>query len=165
MSRPFWAILLVIAFMLGVIADNVFQYFKPYSKEQAASFSESCGSNIMPLGRISREDIHIYPNEVCISLKEPYLAYYTDTGSMEPMLGRGAKGIEIQPKGPQDIHIGDIVSYRSEYAPGLVVHQVYNISYDENGWYATMKGINNKEADPGKVRFSQINKVLAVAIY
>ena len=165
MSRPFWAILLVIAFALGVIADNGFQYFKAYSKEQTASFSESCGSKLMPSGRISREDIHIYPDRACISLKEPYLAYYTDTGSMEPMLGNAAKGIEIQPKGPQDIYIGDIVSYRSEYATGLVVHQVYNISYDENGWYAVMKGINNKEADPGKVRFSQINKVLAVAIY
>ncbi|MDP3766325.1 MAG: hypothetical protein Q8R04_07475, partial [Nanoarchaeota archaeon] len=159
------AILLVIAFMLGVIVANAFQYFQGYSKEQTAAFSESCGSKIMPSGRISREDIHIYPNEVCISLKEPYLAYYTDTGSMEPMLGRGAKGIEIQPKGTQDIHTGDIVSYRSEYANGLVVHQVYNISYDENDWYAVMKGINNKDADPGRVRFNQINKVLAVAIY
>ncbi len=165
MGRPFWAILLVIAFILGVIAANSFQYFQGYSKEQAVSFSESCGSKIMPSGRVSIEDIHLYPNEVCIALKRPFVASYTDTGSMEPLLGSSAKGIEIQPKGSQDLYIGDIVSYRSEYASGLVVHQVYNISYDEDGWYAVMKGINNKEADPGRVRFSQINKVLAVAIY
>ena len=165
MSRPFWAILLVIAFALGVIAANAFQYFQGYSKEQTASFSESCGSKLMPSGRISGEDIHIYPDRACISLKEPSIASYTDTASMEPLLGSSAKGIEIQPNGPQDVHMGDIVSYRSEYANGLVVHQVYNISYDENGWYAVMKGINNKETDPGRVRFNQINKVLAIVVY
>lgn len=30
---------------------------------------------------------------------------------------------------------------------------------------AVMKDINNKEADPGKVRFNQINKILVLAIY
>jgi len=165
MNRPFWAILLVIAFALGVVAADGFQYFKPHSKEQTASFSESCGSIIMPAGRVAKEDIHIYPDRACISLKEPSIASYTDTASMKPMLGSSAKGIEIQPNGPQDVHMGDIVSYRSEYAHGLVVHQVFNISYDENGWYAVMKGINNKEADPGRVRFNQINKILVMAIY
>lgn len=59
MSRPFWAVLLI-AFMLGVGTDNAFQYFKGYSKEQTAPFSESCGSKLMPSGRVSREKTSIF---------------------------------------------------------------------------------------------------------
>ena len=44
-------------------------------------------------------------------------------------------------------------------------HTLKEIGYDEDGWYATMKGDNNPYTDPGKVRFDQIERLVVAIIY
>ena len=62
------------------------------------------------------------------------------------------------------IKIGDIVSY--SYVDGTtIIHRVAQIGNDENGWYAVAKGDNSSFADPDKVRFSQIKRVVVAIVY
>jgi hypothetical protein len=84
---------------------------------------------------------------------------------MDPVLDASANGIEIIPESEADIHVGDIVSYQSSSVEGTVIHRVVELGNDEEGWYAIMKGDNNQFADPGKVRFDQIKRVLVAVIY
>ncbi len=118
-----------------------------------------------PADRISQNDIHVLNNQVIIDVDEPEWAMFTDTNSMDPVFDAGANAIEIVPKSESEIEVGDIVSYKSEYADGTIIHRVAQIGQDENGWYATMKGDNNPNADPGKIRFSQIERVVVAVIY
>ena len=64
-----------------------------------------------------------------------------------------------------EISVGDIVSYNSEYASGTIIHRVIEISEDEAGWFCRVKGDNNKDTDPGKIRFSQIQRIVVAIIY
>ena len=63
------------------------------------------------------------------------------------------------------IKVGDIVSYSSEYADGAIIHRVIGKNMDDNGVYFILKGDNNPSADPGKIRFSQIRRVVIAIVY
>ncbi len=118
-----------------------------------------------PSDRITEDQIHVYNSRIIIDLENAEWASFTDTNSMDPVIDAGSNAIEIIPKVPEDIHIGDIVSYESEYADGVIIHRVIQIGNDDGGWYAVMKGDNNPEKDPGKIRFSQIRRVVVAIIY
>ena len=120
---------------------------------------------ISPYDHIKQDQIHVYPDRIVIDLKNANWAEFTDTNSMDPIFDKGANSFEITPESPEDVHIGDIISYKSEYAEGLIVHRVIDIGVDQKGWYCIVKGDNIKEPDPGKIRFSQIHGVLIGIIY
>ncbi|MEM4397868.1 MAG: hypothetical protein QW757_04570 [Candidatus Woesearchaeota archaeon] len=84
---------------------------------------------------------------------------------MDPVIDVGANAIQVIPKTEADIHVGDIISYVSDYADGIIIHRVIEIGYDEKGWYAIAKGDNNQRNDPGKIRFNQIKRVVVAIIY
>jgi len=84
---------------------------------------------------------------------------------MDPVLDEKANAIEIIPKSNNNIHVGDIISYKSDYADGTIIHRVIRIGNDEKGWYCIVKGDNNQSPDPGKIRFNQIKRVLVAIIY
>jgi signal peptidase I len=84
---------------------------------------------------------------------------------MEPLISDKAHGIELKPKSPSELKVGDVILYKSDFTTGLVIHRIIETGYDENGWYSIVKGDNNAEQDPGKVRFDQINGVLIGIIY
>ena len=118
-----------------------------------------------PSDWIAQQQIHLYDNKVVIDIENPQWAIFTDTNSMDPVIDAGAHAIEIVPESPEQISVGDIVSYKSEYADGNVIHRVVYIGEDEDGWYCKMKGDNNPFEDPGKVRFEQLQRVLVAIIY
>lgn len=118
-----------------------------------------------PADRISQNNIHVLGDKVIFDVNDPEWAMFTDTNSMDPVFDAGANAIEIIPKSESEIEVGDIVSYKSEYADGTIIHRVAAIGQDENGWYAVMKGDNNANADPGKIRFNQIQRVVVAIIY
>ena len=120
---------------------------------------------ISPFDWIEQDQIHMYPDRVVIDLQNPQWAVFTDTNSMDPVFDAGAHAIEVVPKSPEQIHVGDIVSYKSEYADGTVIHRVVETGEDSEGWYCRLKGDNNPFEDPGKVRFSQVQRVLVAIIY
>ena len=118
-----------------------------------------------PYDHIKENQIHVYDSRIIIDIDDPEWATFTDTNYMDPVIDYGANAIEIIPKTQNEVHVGDIVSYRSDYAEGIIIHRVIGTGYDSVGWYAVMKGDNNPEKDPGKVRFEQIQRIVVAIIY
>lgn len=118
-----------------------------------------------PYDWISENKIQVEGDKVTINIKNAQWAKFTDTNSMDPVIDKGANAIQIIPTDSSQIHIGDIVSYESEYTDGVIIHRIVEIGYDEDGWYSYLKGDNNPKNDPGRVRFSQIKRVTVAIIY
>ena len=133
----------------------------------AIGISDAQADNYIPSpqSRIKVEDISVYDNEIVLKVKNPQWAIFTDTNSMDPVIDSNSKAIEVVPNSPEDIHVGDIVAYRSKYVDGVVAHRVIETGYDSSGWYARLKGDNNPNADPEKVRMSQVKGIVAAIIY
>ena len=139
-----------------------------YSDKVTGSFAGAqhvVDGKAMPADRVSQEEIHVKNEKVILDIKNPKWSRFTDTKSMEPVLGKGAYGIHIVPKEPSDIDVGDIVAYRSDYADGTIIHRVIEKSKDDEGVYYVLKGDNNPSRDPGKVRFEQVERVLVAIVY
>lgn len=84
---------------------------------------------------------------------------------MERVLNEHSNAIEVSPESESEIQVGDIISYSSEYAEGTIIHRVARIGSDDKGWYCIAKGDNNPSEDPGRIRFSQIERVVIAIIY
>jgi len=114
---------------------------------------------------IAEEDIHIGATGFSVDVANPQWAKFTNTNSMDPFIDENSHAIQIFPQSTDDIHVGDVVSYEHPYAPNAVlIHRVIEVG-DDGEWYAILKGDNNTQADPGKVRFDQIRRVLVAVIY
>lgn len=159
---------LILGILLGsmltnpLIADNA---GKNNEATSAITFNNELQPKTSPFDRIKEDQIHVLNNNVVIDVKDAQWATFTDTHSMEPVLSKGSNAIEIAPQDESYINVGDIVSYRSEYADGVIIHRVIAVGQDSNGWYAIMKGDNNPEPDPGRIRFSQIKRLVVAIIY
>jgi hypothetical protein len=112
---------------------------------------------------IKEQDITLYKDGVSIDIQNPQWAVFADTNSMDPIIDAGAHAIEIVPKTPDEVHVGDIVSYQS--GSSTIIHRVIKTGYDNDGWYAEFKGDNNPIKDPNKVRFHQIRRIVVAVIY
>lgn len=118
-----------------------------------------------PKDRIPEKAIEVYGDRVILDIKQAQWATFTDTHSMEPVISAGSNAIEIVPTSSDEIKVGDIVSYKSEYAQGYIIHRVVYKGEDEQGTYFIMKGDNIPTSDPGRVRFSQIQRVVVAIVY
>lgn len=117
-----------------------------------------------PYNWIKESQIKVYQDKVEIQLSNAQWATFTNTNSMDPILDEDSHAIQIIPTSIKDIHVGDIVSYESRYAEGVLIHRVISLGNDGE-WYAIVKGDNNSTADPGRIRFNQIKRVLVAVIY
>jgi ribosomal protein L27 len=152
---------IIIVFLIGWNASTAFsepEIVKIEVPSQIKQISELSS----PSDWIKEEDIHVYQNKVVIDIQDPIWATFTDTNSMDPVLDENAHAIEIRPKTPQDISIGDIIAYKK--GSKIIIHRVTSINYD-HAWYAIVKGDNNPVEDPGRVRFKDIQYVLVAIIY
>jgi len=118
-----------------------------------------------PYDRVSESQIKVYKDKIIIEVEDAQWASFVDTNSMDPVIDKEANAIQVVPKSYNNIHVGDIISYESEYAEGTFIHRVIKVGFDPDGWYCVAKGDNNPNEDPGKIRFSQIKKVLIAIIY
>jgi len=172
MNKAVWS-LVVLVFLLGWVGNNAYSeiYKENYefrmTSETTTPFQTFIISKerLSPQDRISEKQIHVYDDSVIIEIDEPEWSTFTDTNSMDPLLDKGANAIHIVPKHEDEVDIGDIVAYDSAYTEGTIIHRVVEVGYDNQGKYFIMKGDNNPGNDPGKVRFSQIKRVLVAIIY
>jgi len=109
---------------------------------------------------ISDNNIKVTENSIVISIPNASLSAYAATGSMKPVLDAGANGIRIVPKNPEDIQVGDIVTYGNQN----IVHRVIEAGKDEKGYWYTVKGDNNDFSD-GTIRFEDIKYVTIGVLY
>jgi signal peptidase I len=126
---------------------------------------EKFGEKPSPYNHIKITQIHIEEDKVVIDVKHSRGAEFTDTDSMDPIIDIGANAIQITPESSEDIHVGDIVSYRPEGENYLIVHRVIKIGEDNKGKYFIFKGDNNLFRDAGRIRFEQINRIIVGIIY
>ncbi len=156
-------IAVLLAFMLGLILNDA--YSELSSLERPLSLFQDGIEKDSPGDWIKEDQIKVYNDRVIINLKDAEWASFTNTNSMDPVLDEKANAIEIIPKSSDNIHVGDIISYNSDYADGTIIHRIIKIGSDEEGWYCIVKGDNNQSPDPGKIRFNQIKRVLVAIIY
>ncbi|MGM5488487.1 MAG: hypothetical protein ACQESG_06050 [Nanobdellota archaeon] len=166
-------LLFCIIFALGWVGNNVYSlHLIPQTEAPTAQDFSVMGllsgnppERVSPPNRVREDQIKVYDEEVILSIKNPEWASFTDTNSMDPVLDSEANAIQIIPKQPNEIQVGDIVSYSSSFTSGTVIHRVVKIGTDSKGWYAILQGDNLSKPDPEKVRFDQIKRVLVAIIY
>ena len=150
--------------ILGIIFLGIMIYslFNPnvevplLNSRQLDGISSSLFDKPSPSNCIRPEDIHVYEDRIVIMIPDAMISTYAGTKSMDPTLDSTANGIEIKPKSPSDIHVGDIIAFKPNPNKNeFIVHRVIEIGIDEIGWYCITKGDNASISDP-KIRFDQI---------
>lgn len=162
-----------LVFVLGWLSSSIFtlvdtsvsDLIKSPSDDSPDSVIGSVNEVASPYDWVKEDQIYVYKDRVIIDFKNVQWASFADSNSMDPVLDSEANALEIVPDSPSDIHVGDIVSYKSEFADGSIIHRVIETGYDDDGWYAIMKGDNLDRKDPGKIRFEQVNRVVIAIIY
>jgi len=156
-------IILILVFFLGVFSTSIYANLHKEMPLNTVQITEQVVKT--PSDRIKENQIEVYSNRVVLDIKDPEWAMFTATGSMEPVLNENSHAIEVVPKSEDEIQVGDIVAYKSQYAEGTIIHRVVYKGNDEDGTYFVLKGDNNPTSDPGRVRFSQIKRVVVAIIY
>ncbi|MBI4153947.1 signal peptidase I [Candidatus Woesearchaeota archaeon] len=118
-----------------------------------------------PTPYVSDDFLELTSSSLIVNLSEMKLVQYADTGSMEPVLFAGATGIEVPVHSPEELHVGDIVSYEAGWIGGLVTHRIVEIGENEGGLYYVLKGDTNSAEDPEWVRFNQVKYRLVGVLY
>jgi hypothetical protein len=143
-----------IIFLIGFLSANLVNLYFVSGFERPFSFDYFGFSSLdAPFDWIDEGQIKIYSDKVVIDVADVSISRYADTGSMLPVFGAGANGLRIVPKNEEEIHIGDIISFREKNY--LIVHRVVDKGVDSQGVYFITKGDNNDVSD-GKVRFDDI---------
>ncbi len=117
-----------------------------------------------PQDHVTEEQIRVYEDRVVLLIDNPLWSSFTNTNSMDPLLDIGANGIEIIPESEENIHVGDVISYKTETG-SVVIHRVIEIGVDREGIYYLVKGDNNPIADGEKVRFDDVQGILVAVVY
>jgi signal peptidase I len=148
-------LLVVLIFVAGFISAYLWQYF---------SFNNGITGNVveMPSDFVNDKEILVYPDRIVIKLNGAQVSNYDSTGSMMPILGNGANGIVINVSSPDEIKVGDIITYNQ--GEDLIVHRVVEKGVDSEGVYFITKGDSNGFSD-GKIRFEQIEHKLVGILY
>ncbi|MBR9703050.1 hypothetical protein GOV10_03380 [Candidatus Woesearchaeota archaeon] len=174
------ALLLLIGFLSGVLVTGAFSYLDyAQSDNDWESNSDTPGGVITgmvagvagvperasPADRIPQKDIAVFSDRVVIGVQNPQWSTFTDTNSMDPVIDEGANAIQVVPGSVDEVEVGDIISYESEFADGIFIHRVVFKGIDELGTYFIAKGDNLPTSDPGRIRFEQIKRVVVAIIY
>jgi len=115
-----------------------------------------------PSDWIGDEDILVFDDRIVLRIANSTLSSYAPSGSMKPVLDKGANGIRIVPGSADEIDVGDIVSSRS--GGRLIVHRIVEKGLDGGGIYFITQGDNNVFSDD-KIRFEDIEFVTVGVIY
>lgn len=156
--------LIIIVFALGWATNSLYDYYSYTEQPKIIPYLVN-SERISPSDWIKEDQIYVFDNQVILDIKDVTWTRYANTNSMDPVLDETATGLEIRPKTPEELHLGDIISYKSDIFDAFIVHRIIRIGDDEKGWYAIVKGDNSTIQDPERVRFNQIDAVLIGIIY
>ena len=156
-NKTLYISLLVMFFILGWFFDSISKTVNIH-KEKPFFGSEE---RLSPQDIIKEEHLQLFSDKLIINFPEIYLAHYSNTNSMDPLIDEHSTGLEIIPKSKEDIHVGDIIAYQS--GKDLIAHRVISTGKDETGWFAVLKGDNSEEYE--KIRFEQVRYALIGVLY
>jgi len=163
--RSIFAVLVVftIGFVAHALVDTI---LTDDTQHFPLSFPITDNDKDSPHYLVNDGHIHVFSNKFIVDgFDDLQWASLACTKSMDPVFDCEANVIEVIPKSPDDIELGDIISYKSKYASGTIIHRVVDKGVDEDGVFFILKGDNNKNADPGKVRFKQVERQVVAVIY
>ncbi|MBR9675446.1 hypothetical protein GOV05_00365 [Candidatus Woesearchaeota archaeon] len=176
--RIFLALFLVfiISFTFGALTQRVFSYQNnlnllttqattdtTLTREEAPMQNVYSREKPSPGDWVKESEIKVYDDRVVLEIENPQWARFTNTNSMDPLFDEDSNAIEIVPSNPEMISPGDIVSFN--YKEDTIIHRVIKTGYDEQGWYMITKGDNNAQADPVKIRFVDVQRLVVAIIY
>ena len=145
-------LVLALIFVIGFASHDLYNYwFNPVLEVQG------------PYDRIQENQVELQADQVVLRIPNAQFAGFTNTNSMDPLLDSDSNALEIVPQSEEEVHVGDIVSYR--YKDDTFIHRIVGKGKDADGAYYIMKGDNIDNPDPVKVRFSQIQRVLVAILY
>src|SRR3989344_87490 len=130
---------LLLIFILTILVSITVLSFNLFSSRERSS----------PSDWISEQQISVQKDKVILNILNPTWAKFTNTNSMDPFIDEHSNAIEIKPNSPEQINVGDVISYNSPY--GIIIHRVIDINSDQTGLYYTVQGDNNTISDPVKV--------------
>ncbi|MBI4153328.1 signal peptidase I [Candidatus Woesearchaeota archaeon] len=154
-----YIVVVIILFLFGIGTYNVYAQYTP-----GLQFPLRGTEVPSPGDWVRADDIAVRNRNVLLSIHNATLVVYANTNSMDPVLDESANGIEIQPV-KERLGIGDIISYRSRREKMIIVHRIISVGEDDFGTYYITKGDNNRDQDPEKVRFEDIEGVVVALIY
>ena len=158
-----WLAVFASALAIALLSASGLILFQTIEPRTEYALSSTTPAGLVPYDRVQKENVQVYSDRAIIYMAGLRWANFSSTGSMLPVLGSGSHAIQVIPKFPEDIHIGDIVSYRLDGA--VIIHRVIGTGSDEEGNYFITKGDNNPEPDPEPVRFSRIDRVVVGILY
>ncbi len=165
MKKSIILITVLMLLTLGWLANDTYQTLGiDENVERAKSVIVGLPARAMPADRISEDKIKVLPDRIIIDVPNARWATFTPTHSMAPVFDIGSNALQIIPQTPEEIQVGDIVSYTWKDG-SVIIHRVIEIGSDEQGWFAILKGDNNPVPDPEKVRFEQIKRVTIAIVY
>jgi len=152
-----------LVFLIGISIPYVVNSFSiDFERPFSPFFNSLNSSGLSPSDFLGEQDILIYLDKVVLKITGASVSRYEASGSMRPVLDKGANGIRVKPINEEQIHVGDIVSFKKK--DSLVVHRVIEKGMDDEGIYFITKGDNNDFVD-GKIRFEDIKYVTLGLIY
>ena len=158
-------LMLIGIFVLGFFASTIYASIAPENPVNIENPLVGSKDRISPFDRISEDKINVYKDRIVLDIQNEQWSYFAATRSMDHVLDAGTNAIQLVPQTEEDIHVGDIVSYESEYSDGIIIHRVVYKGEDEQGTFFVLKGDNNPASDTGRVRFDQIQRVVVALIY
>ncbi len=151
----------ILSFALGFITClTIFSGFYGWNLETPLTLGYQETSPNSPGDWLSSSDIKLTKDSIIINIQGASISKYASTGSMAPVFDTGANGIRIKPQSPEDISIGDIVTFGEEN----IVHRVVELGVDDFGYWYITKGDNNNYTDE-KIRFEEIRYVTIGILY
>ncbi len=151
-----------IIFLIGFLSANLLSFYLVYGLEMPFLMNFGVSYNDAPFDFIKQDQIQIYEDKIVINVEGASMSRYAPTGSMKPVLDEGANGIRVKPKSEDNIHVGDIITFKQ--GSHLIVHRVVDKGIDQEGIYFVTKGDNNSVVD-GKIRFLDIEYITVAMIW
>lgn len=153
---------LILVFLAGFLTASAVVFIPIAS----ATGNVVASDQLSPGNHVDESQINVYSDRVVLDIPDVKWAKFADTNSMDPFFDSTANALQLTPTSASDIVVGDVVSYSPQGSPAKhVIHRVVYIGEDDSGLYYIVKGDNNAVADPGRVRFEQIDRVLIGIIY
>jgi len=154
-----YSLLFLAGFSSCVLLILLFSFFQTgIEKPLGISFYETITN--APGDWIKIGQIQVTGDSISINVPNASISSYAPTGSMKPVLDEDSNGIRIKPSSPEQIELGDIVTFGEEN----IVHRVIEKGVDEEGYWFITKGDNNQISDE-QIRFEDIKYVTIGVLY
>jgi len=145
-------VIAIVFFVLGILLAP----YIPVLAEQRAATSDE---NFDSIQRVPFDKISVYPDR--IQIDQPGIRYAKVTSnSMAPIITDKSTVFEKTPISPEEIKIGDTISYYEPTTNSVILHNVIEIQQKEGKTSYKTKGLANEKPDPWTVPYENVKGIM-----